>query len=166
MATELHWVEGPWRGNLALAARPRGGDWLDDEMASWRMSEVDTVVSLLERDEAEELGLRLEAGAAQHHGMRFVSVPIADRQVPDSKVLFSAEVERVDRELAAGRNVVIHCRQGIGRTGLLAACLLLGRDVPAQDALFRLSEARGLSVPETAEQRRWIDEFAETVVRR
>jgi hypothetical protein len=48
LGTELHWVDGPWRGKLALAARPRGGDWLRNEISSWLGSGVATVVSLLE----------------------------------------------------------------------------------------------------------------------
>ena len=30
-------------GKLALAARPRGDDWLEDEIAGWRREGVDTV---------------------------------------------------------------------------------------------------------------------------
>ena len=47
--TELHWVNGPWPGKLALSARPRDGGWLEDEIANWRRSGIDTVLSLLER---------------------------------------------------------------------------------------------------------------------
>jgi hypothetical protein len=45
-ATNLYWVDGPWTGKLALAARPRGGDWLEDEIANWEREEVDAVLSL------------------------------------------------------------------------------------------------------------------------
>jgi len=47
MGTELYWVGGPWPGKLALASRPRGGDWVEDEMADWRRAGIDTVLSLL-----------------------------------------------------------------------------------------------------------------------
>jgi hypothetical protein len=43
MRTELYWIERPWRGRLAIMPRPRGGDWLDDEIQSWRRSGVDVV---------------------------------------------------------------------------------------------------------------------------
>ena len=57
MGTELHWVPGPWPGRLALAARPRGGDWLEDEMAAWKQSGVDTVFSLLTAAEEHDLDI-------------------------------------------------------------------------------------------------------------
>ena len=55
MATELHWVHGPWAGRLALAARPRGGDWLRDEILGWKRSGIDTVCSLLTKEEERDL---------------------------------------------------------------------------------------------------------------
>ena len=66
----------------------------------------------------------------------------------------------LDAELSAGKNVVVHCRQGIGRTGLIAACLLVSRGVSPGSAVDALSAARGIQVPETAEQRQWIDHYA------
>ena len=159
--TDLHWVAGPWAGRLALAARPRGGEWLSDEMAQWRMEGVDTVVSLLEADEESELGLSGEGSEARASGMTFKSIPIADRQVPASKSDFAQAIEDLDGELSAGRNLVIHCRQGIGRTGLISGCLFVLKGLEPETAIQRLSEARGIPVPETEEQRRWISRYAE-----
>ena len=83
--TELHWISGPWTGRLAIAARPRGGDWLTEEMRAWRQAGVDTVVSLLTAGEEMDLDLVGERAAAQVSGMSFLSFPIVDRCVPDSQ---------------------------------------------------------------------------------
>ena len=64
MRTKVFWVDGPWRGRLGILPRPRGGDWLRDETAAWREAGVDVVVSLLEPEEAAQLVLEDEAGAA------------------------------------------------------------------------------------------------------
>jgi hypothetical protein len=53
MWTEFYWVDGPWPGKLALASRPRGGDWLEDEMAGWRRTGIDTMLSLLTPEEEQ-----------------------------------------------------------------------------------------------------------------
>jgi len=161
MLTELHWVDGPWPGKLALAARPRGGEWLEDEMAHWRGEGVDTVVSLLEEEEESDLDLSGEGREAREHGMSFKSLPIRDRQVPKSDIAFAKAIDELDRELAAGRNVLVHCRQGIGRTGLVAGSLFILKGFKPDVALRSLSEARGIPVPETAEQRRWLHQHAE-----
>ena len=54
MRTELFWIDGPWPGRLAIMPRPRGGDWLEEEIQSWRRSGVDLVVSLLTLEERNE----------------------------------------------------------------------------------------------------------------
>ncbi|MCL4850639.1 MAG: dual specificity protein phosphatase family protein [Bryobacteraceae bacterium] len=162
MWTKLHWVDGPWPGKLALAARPRGGEWLEDEITSWQREGVNTVFSLLTDEEERDLGILKEKAEVEAHGMKFFSYPIPDRQVPDSEANLGKALAKLEAELAAGRNVVLHCRQGIGRTGLVAACLLLTKGIDPESAITRLSTARGTSIPETPEQRRWIDHYAES----
>lgn len=160
MRTELHWVDGPWQGRLALASRPRGGDWLEDEMTAWRQAGIDSVLSLLTPEEEQDLDLKREAHEAKARGMKFNSLPIPDRHVPNSESEVSAALDRLDADLSVGKNVVIHCRQGIGRTGLVAACLLVSKGLTPETAVGTLSAARGNPVPETVEQRRWIDHYA------
>jgi hypothetical protein len=76
MWTNLHWVNGPWPGRLALASRPRGGEWLPDEMAHWRQSGIDTVVSLLTAEEESALDLNDEATQAIANGIDFIAFVI------------------------------------------------------------------------------------------
>lgn len=160
MSTKLHWVDGPWPGRLALSSRPRGGDWLGDEIASWQRAAIDTVLSLLTPEEERDLGVESEASEVKAQGMQFVSLAIPDRQVPRSDAEVAGALERLDADLSSGKNVVMHCRQGIGRTGLIAACLLVMKGWSPGAAVEMLTAARGVQVPETAEQRRWIDHYA------
>ena len=160
MTTKLYWVKGPWPGKLAISSRPRGGDWLADEVAGWKAAGVDEIVSLLTPDEELELGLREEATQAHAHGMDFLGLPVEDRQVPQSETLLRSVLEKMDETLSAGKNVVAHCRQGVGRAGLLAACLLINKGWEPEAAVSLLSDVRGTPIPETPEQRRWIDHYA------
>jgi protein-tyrosine phosphatase len=129
-------------------------------MAHWRQAGIDTVVSLLTADEEASLHLKDEAAQAIAHGMFFISFPLLDRQVPASETEFTRKAQQLETELANGRNVVVHCRQGIGRTGLVAAGLLLAKAFDPEAALNLLSSARGIPVPETLDQRRWLDRYA------
>src|SRR5215510_13579008 len=98
MRSDIHWIEVPAAGRLAIMARPRAGDWLEDEIAGWRAAGIDIVVSLLEPAEIEELGLHQEPGLCRDQGMEFLSFPIPDRGVPSS----ASEAAALARHLAAG----------------------------------------------------------------
>jgi protein-tyrosine phosphatase len=141
---------------MAIVGRPRGGDCLDDEASGWRRAGLDVVVSLLEEEEAAELGLAREAQAAASKGIRFISFPISDRGVPASMQRAVALLKDIAEALEGGKNVAIHCRQGVGRSGLIAAGRLVTSGMGAGAAIGPVSAARGQAVPETAAQRRWI----------
>ena len=143
-----------------MAARPRGGDWLEDEITGWSKSGISMVLSLLTPQEEQELDLTREAEFVREHGMKFVSFPVPDRQVPNSESEMTAVLESIDAELAAGKNVLVHCRQGIGRTGLVGSCLLIIKGLNPEKAVQTLTAARGTPVPETDEQRHWIEHYA------
>jgi protein-tyrosine phosphatase len=160
MAGTIYWVEGPWSGHLAIVARPRGQEWLVDEVRQWRQAGLDVVVSLLTRGEAVELNLQREQEVVVEHGMQFLTFPIPDRSIPSSLWEMRQFVERLHALLAAGQNIGIHCRQSIGRAGLLAASLLIHSGFEVAAAFNQVQVARGCAVPETAEQREWVERFA------
>lgn len=160
MRTGLYWLDEAWPGKLALAARPRGGDWLTDDIANWKRAGISSVLSLLTPEEESDLDLRDEGREAKGQGVDFVSFPIPDLQVPRSEARLAEVLAKVDNMLSAGKNVVVHCRQGIGRTGLVAAYVRVRRGMSPCAAVEKVSAARGVSVPETPEQRDWVDHYA------
>jgi protein-tyrosine phosphatase len=164
MKAQVYWIKGPWPGHLAILARPRGEDWLSDEIQSWRVSGIDVVVSLLTESENSQLGLTDEARTTQSHGLAFLSFPIVDYSVPDSRNATLQLVNRLEHLLSQGKTVGIHCRQGIGRSALVAACVLVLSGDSAEASLLRVGSARGLQVPDTPEQREWVDNFAQELL--
>jgi protein-tyrosine phosphatase len=145
-----------WSGKLFVSSRPRGGDWLNDEAGRWHNSGIETVVSLLTQDEESELGIQDEATEVANHGMKFISFPIPDRGIPGSTTSAFEMLDAVHGELHRGKNVLVHCRQGIGRAGLVAASLLVMDGTEPHAAIEKVSKARGIRIPETADQEQWI----------
>ena len=68
-------------------------------------------------------------------------------------------IARIGAQLDAGKNVAVHCRQGIGRSGLIAAGVLMTSGASPREAMRIVSSARGISVPETLAQRQWIEQL-------
>ena len=163
--SRLYLIDEFGPGKLALAARPRGGDWLPEDVAIWKRSGIDLVVSLLTPEEERDLQLSDESREARSQGMEFLSFPIPDRDVPASEPELGRLLERIGQRLSSGKNVLMHCRQGIGRSGLVAACLLVKRGASPGAAVETVSSARGVPVPETPEQREWIDRYAAVSLR-
>ena len=157
----LHWVAGIGSHRLALMPRPRGGEWLHEEVLAWRNAGVNSVVSLLEPHEARELDLKAEPSLCRDQGITFRSFPIMDRGTPSSTGReLPALLAQLHAELLQGQAVAIHCRAGIGRTGLVAGCLLHLLGVPFEDIFHLLSRSRGVAMPDTAAQVEWVERFA------
>jgi len=159
--SRLHWIELRATGRVAIMARPRSDDWLEAEVAEWKASGLEMIVSLLDREEVSELGLQRESELCRVNGIEFVSFPIPDRGVPEVR-LAKELADSIAQGVADGRSIAIHCRAGIGRSSLIAASVLICSGIEAGDALARIKEARGVSVPDTDEQRDWILSFGMT----
>src|SRR5882724_11471127 len=97
------WVDTANKLRLAIVPRPRGGDWLEDEVAYIKRAGVDVLVSMLQVDEAAELGLSMEASVCEAAGIVFLSFPIPDRETPSSTFSFARFVEDLRTQVHAGR---------------------------------------------------------------
>ncbi len=159
MRPHVYWIDLPMTGRLAIMARPRAGDWLDDEISGWRDQGIDIVVSLLEREEVSELGLQREAGLCREQGMEFLSFPIPDRGVPASLRDAATLAQTISAGIGEGRAVAVHCRAGIGRSALIAACALVCSGADPAVAFEAIGKARGVNVTDTKGQIDWVTTF-------
>jgi protein-tyrosine phosphatase len=153
---EVFWIEGNPPVGLAIVLCPRGDNRLGDDLKNIKRSGVQTLVSLLEPEEAGWLGLAEEGPLAKELGMHFVSYPIQDVQVPASMDAFRIFVAGLADRLRAGERIGMHCRASIGRAPLTAACTLIHLGWNANDALVAIRAVRGYPIPDTQEQLRWI----------
>jgi len=134
------------QGSLAVMAKPE---------ISAQISALDAIakvgtthlVSLLAHDEANNLGLQHEESLCASVGMNFINFPIEDMTLP---------LHRIAKH---GGHVVIHCRAGIGRSGMLACAVIMHEGIAASTAIDIVSNARGIKIPDTEEQRRFIHQL-------
>ncbi len=141
---------------LAIVLRPRGDDWLEDEIQRLKLNGVQTIVSMLEPWEAEGLGLALEASVAEQSGLNFLSYPIPDRQTPSDLSSFRRFAASLAERVRGGERVGVHCRGSIGRSTVMAGSVLVHLGWEPRKALLAVALARGCPVPDTEEQRDWI----------
>ena len=164
MRQQVYWIDLPMAGRLAIMARPRAGDWLDDEISGWRVQGIDIIVSLLEQEEVSELELQREAGLCREQGMKFLSFPIPDRGVPASLRDAVTLAQTISARIGEGRAVAVHCRAGIGRSALIAACALVCSGSDPATAFELIGKARGVNVPDTEGQIDWVTAFRDSAI--
>ena len=155
---DIFWIADT---GLAIVLRPRGDDWLENDLQRIQMAGIQIIVSTVENWEARSLGLAKEADIAQHLGMHFISYPIQDRSVPADREDFTHFVSMLVRRLHAGEKIGVHCRGCVGRSTVVAASTLIKFGWSAERALDEIEVARGCSVPDTEEQRDWILAFGD-----
>jgi predicted protein tyrosine phosphatase len=154
----LYRVPGRGPGVVSVLAKPRPGDWLDDDMARLAAAGVDILVSLLTPAEGAEVGLAGEAAAAVRAGLVFRHAPVEDRGVPDARFAATVLAELTDA-YRAGRHVAVHCRFGIGRSATVAAAVLVRSGHDPRTVWRELAAVRGVPVPDVDEQRRWVERY-------
>jgi protein-tyrosine phosphatase len=155
MECKIFSVAGNGGTKIGVMARPSGGGSLDDDIRSIRDQGFSVLVSLLTDAEQRELKLEQEATFYKKLKLAFDRLPIPDLSVPpldDQTIAILAKL----RELhSVGNSIVVHCRAGLGRSPMIAACIMLSTTCNAHSAFRQLSAARGIKVPETPEQHEW-----------
>ncbi|MCP4334765.1 MAG: tyrosine protein phosphatase [Gammaproteobacteria bacterium] len=149
-------IETIGSGFIAIMAYPGKEQDAASAIASLAHAGIRQVVSLLEPAEAAALGLEGEAQLVAAESMTFVSFPIPDMGLPASVYAFAGLARELYRQVTAGDNTLLHCRGGVGRSGLLAAAVLLHCGMDPHQACERVTHLRGLRVPETPEQGVWL----------
>lgn len=138
-------------GKLYLHSMPGRYEPFERTVAEIQMRGITEVICLVPLDEIEfkspDYARALKNGGTS---WRQVMFPIVDYGVPKERETYLRLILQVVDSLRAGTNVLAHCGAGIGRTGTLAACVLVVLGVPLDEALETVHAAG--SYPERPEQ--------------
>jgi hypothetical protein len=152
-------------GRLLAGEHPFGEDPGDahDRLARLREAGIDSFIDLTEVGERPNYRLVLPRQA------EYLRFPIRDREVPRDAAQMRELQARIRAALANGRKIYIHCRAGIGRTGVAVGCFLADSGLDGKAALKELNRlwrqsARSEAwpkVPQTPEQAEYITRWAQ-----
>jgi len=110
-------------------------------IASWGAS---VIVTLMEEVELEILQVTSLPKAVADNGMQWIHLPIRNKMLPgmDFEEIWSDVGGEIRSILTRGGKILIHCQEGVGRTGIIAARLLIEMGVDADDAMKLVRKAR------------------------
>ena len=145
------------------------GHWdrdLEADLERLRMHwHTDVLLSLIEEHEFTALGIPALREQAEKQGIQVSWFPIRDISIPTSMEEFAAMVKVTHAALREGKTVVIHCMGGLGRTGLVAAAILVyATELTPQQAIAAVRSARAGTV-QTREQEQFVSDFYEFIQR-
>ena len=149
-ALDFHWlVDGLALGSAAAVAAGTAHRLARDHA-------ITHVVDLRaeSRDDRQELA---------RAGIRLLWLPTADRCAVTQPMIVSG-VEWITRAFDQGGRVLVHCQHGIGRSALLALCVLVEHGIEPLTALTLVKDARAVVSP-SPEQLTAFVTFAQTIHR-
>jgi ADP-ribosyl-[dinitrogen reductase] hydrolase len=138
----------------------RGRDWrrsVEADLQAVRHWGAAAVLSLVEEHEFSTYGVPDLGARVCALGMRWHHLPVPDMGVPPAQAsgAVPAELGAVREALAQGQRVVVHCAAGLGRTGTVAAVLLVAQGLEPQLAIAQVRQARPGTL-ETAQQEAFV----------
>lgn len=141
-----------------------GHGWSRDLVAdiqSIRDWGADTVVTLMESWELAEYHVPYLGQELQAAGMIWFHLPIIDGQAPGNEwnIAWETHGKLIRAALLEGQSVLIHCLGGRGRTGTVAARLLMELGDSVVTAITKVRAARDGMI-ETAAQEQYLYQLA------
>ncbi len=123
------------------------------------------LVSLMEEHEYRGYGIPELYERNEFDGIRVRRFAIRDMDI--SREAESEQFEEMVREvidhLERGQNVAVHCRGGLGRTGTVAACVLVALGQHAADEAIGAVRAARKGTVQTEEQEGFVRRFEESL---
>ncbi|MDZ7801884.1 MAG: cyclin-dependent kinase inhibitor 3 family protein [Trueperaceae bacterium] len=153
----------PGKKATSSVSRVRWDRDLDTDLQDLRQRfGTDVLVSLMRPYEHDLLEIPDLFPRAEAHSMRVRPFPIDDVSVPDARSAdaFGQLIDELHAELEAGRTLTVHCRGGLGRSGLVAACLLVRAGLDAATAVRRVRKHRPGAI-ETRGQEAYVGAYAD-----
>lgn len=143
------------------------GNWnrdLASDLARLRDEyQTDTLISLVEENELAELGIQNLEYECRNHDIELIRFPLRDVSVPSSLKSFAGLIREITKRLKQKKTVVIHCKGGLGRAGLTAACSIVAASentIGGSQAIKKVRWACTGTI-ETKEQENFVSLFGE-----
>lgn len=120
---------------------------------------ISHICTLLQPHEIYRFNLTNYLELCEKSGINLILFPIKDEMIPENKEKFNEIIEILLSEITAGKNILIHCKHGKGRTGLMAAAILIKMGYSKDEALEILKKSKPTKSAQHKIQQNFLDEY-------
>lgn len=102
------------------------------------------VVTLLDGLELRILGVSDLSNTAEWLNLLWFHLPVDNKGIPreNFELLWSSAGPQLRQLLREGKKIIIHCKEGIGRSAIIAVRLLIELGTPAEQAIRMVQKVR------------------------
>ena len=147
---DIYEFSGFTNGQLAICPEPASDDSFE-KVAQWNADIIVTMITV------EEFARDDFSAKITHATPQWIQAAVSDFGIPEND--FGAVIDRLLAVLQTDGRILIHCKGGQGRSGMMAMRLLVEQGEPAIDALARIRRVRPNAV-ETIQQEQWASEHS------
>ena len=119
------------------------------------------IVTLMPHDELDVNKVANIGDAVVERDIRWFHIPIKDMNAPDHSFNnFWSEIgPKIIGMIKQGDNVLIHCKGGLGRSGTIAALILIELGISNDEAIIQVRQARPGAI-DIADQEKYILQYS------
>ena len=133
------------------------GAWnrdLDIDVLAIHAWGANAVVCLMEGFELKQLDVEKLPTTVERQGMRWLHLPIRDVSVPSAafEKEWAAKGQELRAILSGGGRVLVHCKGGLGRSGIVAARLLVEFGMKPEAAIALVRKHRSGAIETSAQE--------------
>tara|TARA_Y100001970_G_scaffold121155_1_gene150284 strand:+ start:723 stop:1250 length:528 start_codon:yes stop_codon:yes gene_type:complete len=129
-----------------------------EELRNFSSQNSSPIITLVEDKEIKRLcDKKFFVRKIYSHNLKWIHMPIVDLKAPDHNFMEKWQITKVllKNDLIEGKNIILHCMGGKGRSGTIAAILLIEFGTKHKEAIEIVREKRKGAI-ETKEQEDFI----------
>lgn len=153
---------GSCKINISSCPKKTHSDKLDLQYLKEKSARI-LIISLLTYDEISNLKLENEELEAKELSIDFINFPISDMGIPGYEE-FVSFIEKLFTKTMSYEKIIIHCKHGIGRSGLIALGLMVKNGNDLSESINAATKIRGYAIPQSVSQRKLLSLYSKNLI--